>query len=189
MKFKESELAHHFLTDLLGIEIGAAAHNPFGLHAVNVDYSADMTTSFKQWEVEQCGEAARVDVVACGDKLPFATESLDFVLTSHVLEHFPDPIKALQEWWRVIRSGGYVFAIVPHKERTFDKERPRSTLSELIQRHETGQCPDPWAAHCSVWITEDVIELATYLGYPISAVQDVDDKVGNGFTIVLRKPT
>jgi len=32
------------------------------------------------------------------------------------------------------------------------------------------------------------VELVTYLDYPIEEVQEVDDKVGNGFTVVIRKP-
>jgi hypothetical protein len=31
MKFREHALAHKFLDGLKGLEIGAAAHNPFGL--------------------------------------------------------------------------------------------------------------------------------------------------------------
>ena len=39
------------------------------------------------------------------------------------------------EWLRVVRPGGYVFIIAPHKERIFDKERERTTLQETIDRH------------------------------------------------------
>ena len=120
-----------------------------------------------------------------GDQLPLEDNSVDFVVSSHVIEHFPDPIKALREWYRVVKPGGYLYIIAPHKERTFDKDRDRTTLAELIERHRTGIGPDPDAAHCSVWITEDFVELIRYLGWPVMAVQDVDDKVGNGFAVVI----
>jgi ubiquinone/menaquinone biosynthesis C-methylase UbiE len=48
-----------------------------------------------------------VDIVAPGDKLPFANNSLDYVLSSHVLEHFWDPIKTIKEWLRVVRPGKF----------------------------------------------------------------------------------
>jgi ubiquinone/menaquinone biosynthesis C-methylase UbiE len=128
-----------------------------------------------------------VDIIAGGDELPLPDESEGFVISSHVLEHFPDPIKALKEWYRVIRKGGYIFAIVPHRDRTFDKSRPRTTLAELIERHATGLIPCAQQGHYSVWITEDLVELIHYLGWTIVEVNDVDDKVGNGFTIVIRK--
>ncbi len=185
MKFKESALAHQLLDGLEGLEIGGSAHNPFGLKTRNVDYM-DGLTVFKQEEIKVCGEALPVDIVAPGDNLPLEDNSVDFVISSHCIEHFPDPIKTLKEWHRVVRPGGYLYVIAPHKERTFDKDRPRTTLAELIERHRTGIGPDPDAAHCSVWITEDFVELVRYLGWPIVAVQDADDKVGNGFAVVIQ---
>lgn len=197
-KFRESVLAHQLLDGLQGLEIGGSAHNAFGLNTKNVDFTQDLTTPFKQEEIRHCGEAMPVDIAAPGDSLPVPDESQDFVISSHVLEHFPDPIKALKEWYRVIRNGGYIFMIVPHKERTFDRDRPRTTLAELIARHETGQGlptgtfdqqkPYDVDSHFSVWITEDLVELVKHLGWDMVALQDVDDKVGNGFTVVVRKP-
>lgn len=183
---RESALAHRYLDGLVGIEIGGSAHNPFGLNTLNIDYTASTETVYRQAEFEICGKHLRVDIAARGDELPLFDESQDFVVSSHVLEHFPDPIKALKEWHRVTRKGGYLFMIIPHRERTLDKDRPRTTLAELIDRHTTGEfaSEDP---HCSVWITEDVVELVDYLGWELVEVQDVDDKVGNGFTIVVRK--
>ena len=184
MKFKESALAHQLLDGLEGLEIGGSAHNSFGLKTRNVDFTNELT-SFKQEEIKLCGEALPVDIVSPGDQLPLDDNSVDFVISSHVIEHFPDPIRALKEWYRVVKPGGYLYIIAPHKERTFDKERNRSTLAELIERHETGNYPDPNVDHCSVWITEDFVELIHWLGWNILHVQDTDDKVGNGFTVVV----
>jgi len=188
MKFKESALAHKFLDGLTGIEIGGAAHNPFGIaHCLNVDYTDDITTIFKKHEVELCGEYLKVDLVASGDNLPFKDDSLDFVVSSHVIEHFTNPLAALREWMRVVKPGGYIFTICPHKERTFDKDRPRTTLQELIDRDKSGIIGPDIHGHCTVWITEDMYEVCKYLSYRVVAFQDVDDKVGNGFTVVLQK--
>ncbi len=187
MRFKESWLAHKLLDGLDGIEIGGAAHNPFGLQTRNVDMSDRMDTVFKKHEIECSGEALPVDVVAPGDDLPFADSSVDFVISSHVIEHFPDPIKALKEWHRVVRPDGFIYVIAPYKDRIFDRNRDRTTLAELIARHTTGHLDiDPDKEHCSCWLTEDFVELIKWLHWPIVAVQDVDDKVGNGFTVVIR---
>ena len=35
--FPESKLAHKYLDNLIGIEIGGSAHNSFGLNTINVD--------------------------------------------------------------------------------------------------------------------------------------------------------
>ncbi len=45
--------------------------------------------------------------------------------------------------------------------------------------------PETLNDHCSVWITEDFVELIRWLGWNILHVQDTDDKVGNGFTVVV----
>ena len=42
--------------------------------------------------------------------------------------------------------------------------------------------------HWSAWRTEDFVELVKKLDFKIVELQDVDDKVGNGFTVVIRKP-
>lgn len=186
-KFPESRLAHKYLDDLSGLEIGGSAHNPFGLKTRNVDFTDSMETTFKKQEKELCGEAMPVDIMASGDNLPVPDESQDFVISSHVLEHFPDPIKALKEWHRVIKKGGYIFMIVPHKERTFDKHKKRTRLQELIDCHKGLAKAKDSLGHYSFWITEDLVELMDYLGWKIVEAWDVDDKAGNGFIIVIQK--
>lgn len=182
MKFKESKLAHQLLDGLQGIEIGGSAHNPFGLDTINVDRYIGTDTVFKCAELALCGEYMPVDVVAFGDALPFADKSFDFVISSHVIEHFYDPIAALAEWARVARK--YIFIICPHKERTTDQQKPITTIAELETRH---QCPktDYIDTHWNIWDTEAFTAFVTGLGYTIHTVQDRDDKVGNGFTVVI----
>ncbi|HEX3624933.1 MAG TPA: glycosyltransferase [Verrucomicrobiae bacterium] len=188
--FPESRLAHQFLDGLEGLEIGGSSHNPFGLKTKNVDYTADLMTVHKEEEVKMCGRALSVDIVAPGDALPVADGSQDFVISSHVIEHFFDPIKAIKEWLRVVRPGGFIFIIAPHKERTFDKTRTRTPLAELLDRH-SGKIPPPAVDthhHYTIWTTEDLIELCRHLEWNVVACQDVDDKVGNGFTVVIQNP-
>jgi SAM-dependent methyltransferase len=60
------------------------------------------------------------------------------VISSHMLEHSADPIKALLEWTRVIGSGGTVLLVLPHKDGTFDRRRPRTTLSHMREDYEKG---------------------------------------------------
>lgn len=187
--FPESKLAHELLDGLRGIEIGGSAHNPFGLKTLNVDYTDDYNTEFKQMEIQHAGQCLRVHVVSPGDDLPFKDGTLDFVISSHVIEHFYDPVKTIHEWLRVVKPGGYVFMIVPHKERTSDSDKPRTTLDEIINRHQYPNPPIPdHHGHYSVWITQDFIDICNHYNWPIIATQDVDDKVGNGFTVVIQKP-
>jgi len=63
-------------------------------------------------------------------------ESYDFVLASHVIEHIANPIKALLEWRRVLKEGGVLLLVVPHKDGTFDHNRQATTLQHLIHDFE-----------------------------------------------------
>lgn len=188
LPFRESALAHQLLDGLNGLEIGGAAHNPFGLKTLNVDYTDDLTTEYKQEEIKNCGNCMKVDVIALGDKLPFPDHAVDFVISSHVIEHFYDPVKTMKEWLRVVKPGGYVYVIAPHKERTSDKIRERTSLAEIIDRHDHPNPPEhDDHHHYSVWITEDFVAICKHYGWKVVAVQDTDDKVGNGFTVVVQK--
>jgi SAM-dependent methyltransferase len=40
-------------------------------------------------------------------------DSLDYVYSSHCLEHLSEPIEALQRWIDVIKPGGYLYLVVP----------------------------------------------------------------------------
>jgi len=52
-----------------------------------------------------------------GTNIPwFSSNSLDYVFSSHCLEHFHDPKKALEEWTRVLKIGGHLVLLLPHKE-------------------------------------------------------------------------
>jgi ubiquinone/menaquinone biosynthesis C-methylase UbiE len=189
--FPESKLAHKYLDGLIGLEIGGSIHNPFGLNTKNIDYTDSSKTVFKEEENEMCGESLPVDIVAQGDSIPVPDESYDFIVSSHVLEHFPDPIRALKEWQRIVKEGGYIFIIIPHKERTFDRNKSRTKPEELIKRHETGKYPEPSSRskHYSYWITEDFIDFVENINLKWQVVDflDTDDKVGNGFTVVIKK--
>lgn len=173
-----------YLGGLRGIEIGASAHNRYFLDAINVDRFASMDTPFKREERELALHRAKVDVVAPGDELPFEDDSFDFVFSSHVIEHFPDPVRALYEWMRVARR--YVVMVVPHRDRTFDADHPLTSSQELLQRHASSfQGTDDALIHWSVWNRETFIEFCGDIGLSVIDSLDPDDKVGNGFAVVL----
>jgi SAM-dependent methyltransferase len=56
----------------------------------------------------------------------------DAVVSSHVIEHFANPLRALANWRRVTRAGGYLLIVAPHLAGTFDHRRPVTTLDHLV---------------------------------------------------------
>jgi SAM-dependent methyltransferase len=79
------------------------------------------------------GEAGKLDTVP--------NDAYDALLASHVVEHLANPLGALAEWQRVVRPGGYVLLIVPHRDGTFDHRRPITSLAHLQAdaARETGE--------------------------------------------------
>jgi SAM-dependent methyltransferase len=217
----ESAMAHKYLDGLRGIEIGGSWANQFGLNTLNVDYTDEENIFHVLDKKLSRHDSLKVDIVANGDDLPFRDNVWDFVINSHVIEHFFDPIRAIEEWLRVIKPGGYLYMIVPHKARTFDKDRNITTLDEIIGRHNgeinvrdyaasaagmvadnevrdvliyDGAVPPGYSRmiaddhhHWNVWDTGAFLELLKHMNLDVVEYQDVDDKVGNGFAVVLMK--
>lgn len=105
-----------------GVEIGPGPI-PYTRDAVLVDkFTVDPNT----------GKPFRVDRVCDGVRLPFGDGSFDYLVSSNMIEHMPDTIGALAEWRRVVRSGGRIMLRAPHKDRTFDRDRPLTTLAHHI---------------------------------------------------------
>lgn len=58
-------------------------------------------------------------------------DTYDFLLASHVVEHLANPLGALDAWKRVLRPGGVMVLVVPHRDGTFDHRRPLTELPHL----------------------------------------------------------
>ena len=43
--------------------------------------------------------------------------TFDFVYSSHVIEHTPNPISALNDQLRVTKPGGMIYAVMPNKKK------------------------------------------------------------------------
>lgn len=89
-----------------GLDIGAGDFKVLP-HAISVD----------NMNHAQFGFQVRPDVMSEADDLSvFGSQSMDFVYSSHTLEHIVDYKKALREWWRVLKQNGYLVLYLPHKD-------------------------------------------------------------------------
>jgi SAM-dependent methyltransferase len=64
---------------------------------------------------------------------PIENCQYDCILSSHCLEHVANPLLALSEWKRVLKTEGLLVLVLPHKDGTFDWRRPSTTLAHLIE--------------------------------------------------------
>ena len=63
-------------------------------------------------------------------------EGYDFVLSSNSLEHIANPLKAVNEWLRVLRPGGHLLLVLPRKESNFDHRRDLTKFDHLVDDFE-----------------------------------------------------
>jgi SAM-dependent methyltransferase len=68
--------------------------------------------------------------------------SYDFVLSSNMLEHTANPLRALREWKRLLKPGGGLILVVPHRDGTFDHRRPVTSIQHLVSDYERGTGED-----------------------------------------------
>ncbi len=61
-----------------------------------------------------------------GLKLPFPDESQDVVYSSHCLEHIPNHLQVIADWFRVTKVGGHIITVVPNAMLYERKRRPPS---------------------------------------------------------------
>jgi SAM-dependent methyltransferase len=199
--WKRHHLADRFCMGGYGIELGASAHNAFDLPgSINVapyhdDWNHPDNKDFQGYRQAQeniAGAYALIDIVAEAHRIPVPAGSQDYVISSHVFEHFPDPLSALNEWQRIVAVGGIIFITVPQREaHPSDVGRPLTTWEEVQSWAglTVDDRPELRRGHYSVWTSESlqaIIKLAE-LPWVLEAVEDPDQKVGNGFTLVYRK--
>lgn len=65
------------------------------------------------------------------DLASIADAGYDFLLASHILEHVANPLRALQEFHRVVKPKGSLLIAVPNQLHTFDHRRPLTTFAHL----------------------------------------------------------
>lgn len=70
------------------------------------------------------------------DLVSVKDNTYDFVLSSHNLEHFANPVKALKEWERVIRPAGALILVLPYCKRTFDHRREPTSVEHMLEDFE-----------------------------------------------------
>lgn len=65
--------------------------------------------------------------------------SYDFVLSSHMIEHCANPLLALKEWRRVLKTDGALLLVLPDASKTFDHKRPVTTFTHLVEDLSKGE--------------------------------------------------
>jgi ubiquinone/menaquinone biosynthesis C-methylase UbiE len=70
------------------------------------------------------GEASEMEMID--------DRAYDFVISCNCLEHVANPLKALTEWRRITKAGGYILLALPRKEGNFDHKRRTTSFGHLV---------------------------------------------------------
>lgn len=86
-------------------------------------------------KIVKLAQSRRVPLLVAGDAehLAFASESLDVVIASEVVEHLWDPISFFNEAYRVLRRNGYLVMSTPEglESLRYDSHKHYFTVEEL----------------------------------------------------------
>jgi len=141
---------NHFLNYILaeitnnkyGVEIGGYSYSAHIIYerAFNIDnvvFSnntvwSNHTDVYNFYE----GKSGKVIINDAVNMISVKDETYDFCFSSHSLEHIANPLKAIKEWIRVIKKGGYIIIVVPEKSLCFDHKREYSSFSTLLSQYE-----------------------------------------------------
>lgn len=131
-----------------GIEIGAF-HNPFPLHnGATVKYLDKLTRPelIAQFpEIKNHQDIPPTDIIGDGSTLEtIASQSYDFLLSSHQLEHTESPLNCLENQLRVVKSGGILFYAIPNKDHTFDQPRKVTSFYHLSDDYQADKESKEW---------------------------------------------
>lgn len=125
-----------------GLEVGAL-HLPLALpRGARARYVDRMSVEDLRAHYPELDEYELVtpDFIDDGEALTSVpSDSMDFIVVNHLIEHCQDPIGALLSHARVLREGGILYLAAPDRRRTdFDREREETSLEHLLRDHEEG---------------------------------------------------
>jgi SAM-dependent methyltransferase len=105
--------------------------------------------SVKTWDLED-GDAQFMEGVPDG--------SVDFVHSSHCLEHLNDPAEGLRNWLRVLRPGGHIIVTIPDEDM-YEQGTFPSTFNRDHKNTFTIHKDKSWSSR-----SVNVFDLLTHLG-------------------------
>jgi len=145
-----------------GLDVGAGTFKILP-HAISVDNGHH----------EIFGQFIKPDVKVqdAEDLSVFGSQSMDFVYSSHLLEHLVNPDKALKEWWRLLKPKGVLVMYLPHEDLYPKMGEPGANTDHKHNLNETKVIE--WMKDAGKWDLE------------VCEVRDQDEEYS--FLMVFRK--
>jgi SAM-dependent methyltransferase len=111
-----------------------------GLDGVNFSSSTVWEGQIAEGQAYRYGKrrAGRQFICDATDLGRLPAQRYDFVVSCNNLEHIANPLKAVGEWLRVVRPGGYLLLVLPKKESNFEHQRETTSFLHLLTDHDNG---------------------------------------------------
>lgn len=151
---RKKELLKHVSKEARGIEIGPyfspLAPKREGYNCLSLDVFDTEAVRHRARLDPSLPEGA-IDLIEPVDLVGSATDidalcretgvagDLDYILSSHNFEHFPNPIAFLQACGRVLKKEGVLSMALPDKRACFDFFRPLTGLGAMIEAFHEGR--------------------------------------------------
>ena len=133
---KEVEIARRTVSALFihgnGIEAGAGAR-PFPIPATAKCFYGDIRDGEQLKAYFKADEVSIDGAIDAQTYVGIEDDSLDFVISAHVIEHLENPLGSIANGIRVLKPRGVHLLVVPDLRFTFDKHRQPTPLDHLIK--------------------------------------------------------
>lgn len=131
----------------LGLEVGPS-HDPvtpksagYNVHIVDHLSQQDLKKKYKGHGVN-LENIEPVDFVWRGETLRDllnTSQSYDWIIASHVIEHVPDLIKFMNDCKEILKPGGVISLAIPDQRYCFDCLRSTSSTGDVLQAYLDGR--------------------------------------------------
>ncbi len=113
----------HELESLNGVNVGCGNRTIFP-YLIGTDiHSGD-------WELgSRLSFEANPKIRCWAHDLPFKSNSVDYIIALHILEHIPDPVNTVLSWLDMVKPGGGVGLILPDWRYSWDARNDKNIWS------------------------------------------------------------
>ena len=149
-RFSSAYIYQNLLKNLQGIEIGGPSVAfrvilPIypviaSLDGVNFSNTTMWEGSIDEGNTFRCfrNKTGRQFIQEASDLKDIKSNTYDFLISSNCLEHVANPLKALDEWVRVIKPKGYLLLVLPKKESNFDHKRFITLFEHMLDDYKNN---------------------------------------------------
>ncbi len=142
MNLRHRKIGYRLLSGS-GLEIGALhekAQLPARCHveycdAISKEQAISLFPEIKHHKLVEVTHICNLDTQGLSI---FPANKFDFIILSHVIEHVANPVKVVEELFRVVKPGGLVLIAAPDKDYTFDKKREITPFPHLLAEYRQG---------------------------------------------------